>query len=415
MKRIFLEKYFLASRAANIRKDNYDIKKNIGESLHEYWEWFKKLCASCPQHQISENILIQYCYEGLLPHDRSMVDAVSGGVFVYKTPQDTMNLIENMAANSQQFGTNRSDPTPRRNNEVNVSSLEQKLIELTYLVRQMAVGNGQNVKVCGICTAMEHATDMCPTLQEESVEKLNATGGFPGPPQQKYDPYSNTYNPGWRDHPNLRYGNPPMNQPTPHVQLNNQAYWPPFPPQPERPQIPTPVGQLATAINKLEAQHSSSFPSQTILNPKENANAITLRNGKELKIQEKVFMPSSKYEQDEEVRMENKEPNQGDTQKGKFPPLSEYKHVPPFPLALKESRKDEGIKELYDTFRKCEVKIPLLNAIKQVPLYTKFFKELCTAKIKQTLKGCQKVELGENVSAVIQRKLPQNAVYDRKC
>jgi hypothetical protein len=26
-------------------------------------------------------------------------------------------------------------------------------------------------------------------------------------PQHKYDPYSNTYNPGWRDHPNLRYRN----------------------------------------------------------------------------------------------------------------------------------------------------------------------------------------------------------------
>ena len=30
--------------------------------------------------------------------------------------------------------------------------------------------------------------------------------------QRKYDPYSNTYNEGWRDHPNLGYGarpNPP--------------------------------------------------------------------------------------------------------------------------------------------------------------------------------------------------------------
>ena len=26
------------------------------------------------------------------------------------------------------------------------------------------------------------------------------------PQQQQYNPYSNTYNPGWRDHPNLRYG-----------------------------------------------------------------------------------------------------------------------------------------------------------------------------------------------------------------
>ena len=48
--------------------------------------------------------------------------------------------------------------------------------------------------------------------------------------------------------------------------------------------------------------------------------------------------------------------------------------------------------------------IPLLDAIKQVPRYAKFLKELCTSKRK--LKGNEKVQLGENVSAMIQKKLP---------
>jgi hypothetical protein len=50
--------------------------------------------------------------------------------------------------------------------------------------------------------------------------------------------------------------------------------------------------------------------------------------------------------------------------------------------------------------------IPVLDAIKQVPCYAKFLKELCTHKKEQKLKGCKKVSVGENVSAVIQRKLP---------
>ena len=54
MKRLFLEKYFLASRAANIRKEICGVRQHNGESLHEYWERFKKLCARCPHHQISE-------------------------------------------------------------------------------------------------------------------------------------------------------------------------------------------------------------------------------------------------------------------------------------------------------------------------------------------------------------------------
>ncbi len=38
MKRIFLEKYFLTSRAANIGKEIYGIRQYNGESLYEYCE-----------------------------------------------------------------------------------------------------------------------------------------------------------------------------------------------------------------------------------------------------------------------------------------------------------------------------------------------------------------------------------------
>ena len=54
MKRFFLEKYFPTSRVANIRKEICGVRQHNKESLHEYWECFKKLCASCPHHQISE-------------------------------------------------------------------------------------------------------------------------------------------------------------------------------------------------------------------------------------------------------------------------------------------------------------------------------------------------------------------------
>jgi hypothetical protein len=36
MKRLFLEKYFQASRAANIQKEIWSVRQYNGESLHEY-------------------------------------------------------------------------------------------------------------------------------------------------------------------------------------------------------------------------------------------------------------------------------------------------------------------------------------------------------------------------------------------
>ncbi|XP_073147582.1 uncharacterized protein [Henckelia pumila] len=244
----------------------------------------------------------------------------------------------------------------------------------------MVVGNGQIAKVSGICTQVGHATDMCPTLQEDFAKQVNAAERFPGPPQQKYDPYSNTYNQGWRDHPNLRYGNPQANPPGTQAPQHNQSYRPPYPP-PQRPQIPTPgeslenivqnlatntlafqqdtqtsiqnlntqMGQLAAAISKLEAQNFSRLPSQTVVNPKENVSAITFRSGKELQIQDGSVKEPIEIEGDKEAKVEESEP------------------IPKEALrALKDSRKNEGIKELYKTFRRCEVNIPLLDAIKQM-------------------------------------------------
>ena len=211
MKRLFLEKYFPASRAANIRKEICGIRQYDGESLYEYWERFKKLCASCPHHHINDQLLIQYFYEGLTHMDRSMVDAASGGALVDKTPAEARRIISTMAENSQQFGT-RAAPSLKKVHEVSTSPLEQQISDLTSLVRQLAVGQAQvqTVKACGICLTQGHTTDTCPTLQEEeSTLQANAIGGFLGQPQRKYDPYSNTYNPGWRDHPNFRYGNNP--------------------------------------------------------------------------------------------------------------------------------------------------------------------------------------------------------------
>ena len=84
MKKAFLERYFPASKAANIRKEICGIRQYNGETLYEYWERFMKLCASCPHHQISEQLLIQYFYEGLLPMERNMIDVISWGALVDK-------------------------------------------------------------------------------------------------------------------------------------------------------------------------------------------------------------------------------------------------------------------------------------------------------------------------------------------
>ena len=159
------------------------------------------------------------------------------------------------------------------------------------------------------------------------------------------------------------------------------------------------MSQLATTVGKLENQNSGRLPSQPKVNPKQNVSAITLRSGKELK---EPVKRGTKFagEDDIEKEMELPPANTSATSQTKSPLVI----PPPFPSRLAKSKKEQQEKEILDVFRKIEINIPLLDAIKQVPRYAKFLKELCTNKRK--LKGDEKISMGENVSAVFQKKLP---------
>ena len=56
------------------------------------------------------------------------------------------------------------------------------------------------------------------------------------------------------------------------------------------------MGHMATAISRLKAQISRKLPSQTVVNPRENAGAIISKGGKEVEIPVKVAPASSKQE-----------------------------------------------------------------------------------------------------------------------
>ncbi|XP_052885323.1 uncharacterized protein LOC128293819 [Gossypium arboreum] len=411
LSRVFLDRFFPASRAAELRRDIVGIRQLESESLYDYWEQYKKLCASCTQHGLTEQSLLQYFYEGLLPMEMKMIDAASGGALVNMTPQRVRELISTMAANSQQYRPN-SEPT-RRVNGVNISTLEDKLDKLTNVVQSLLTEKKSLTPLCGICTTSEHPTDLCPILNDNSTAHVDAIGGFPGPPQRRYDPFSNTYNPGWKDHPNLNYG-------------ANPRYNPPYQPRPLQPQqqhkpstsleavverlaaeaakcqqrtdasiqeLTNQVSKLSMAVNHLESQ--GKLPSQTEPNPRQNASAITLRSGKVL---ETVPTKSHGHEKDQENQISDPTTR----------PESEIQRPvvipPPFPGRLARDKKEKEEKEILETFRKVEVNIPLLNAIKQIPRYAKFLKELCTSK--RRLIGNERVNVGENVSAVLQKKVP---------
>ena len=90
------------------------------------------------------------------------------------------------------------------------------------------------------------------------------------------------------------------------------------------------MGQMATAISRLEAQISGKLPSQTVVNPRENAGAIVSKGGKEVKIPVKATPSSSKQEKEKNFIINRNIPNDDEVPKHKFSPLFYYKPIPPF-------------------------------------------------------------------------------------
>ncbi|CAL2271895.1 unnamed protein product [Prunus armeniaca] len=133
----FLEKFFPTSRVILLRKKISGIQQGPGESFPVYYERFNTLVASCPQHQMKEELLIQYFYEGLLPLERQILDASAGGALVDKTPVAAKILIANRALNAQQYEGvgGRDHARPSQVNELSaISELQSQMANLSTLI-----------------------------------------------------------------------------------------------------------------------------------------------------------------------------------------------------------------------------------------------------------------------------------------
>ena len=173
---------------------------------------------------------MQTFYQGLSESLQITIDATAQGSFMRKTPIDAYALLEKMASNNYQWHGERNQPRKVVGvYEVDgLNLVNAKLDSLTRKVEKLNFGGQQSqVFSCEICGA-GHATLECQSAgvypQDSSIEQLNALNNYNGRPQG--NPYSNTYNPGWRNHPNFSWSNQGGQQ----ASNPQQGYKPQIPP-----------------------------------------------------------------------------------------------------------------------------------------------------------------------------------------
>ncbi|XP_048445560.1 uncharacterized protein LOC125479760 [Pyrus x bretschneideri] len=154
----------------------------------------------------------------------------------------------------------------------------------------------------------------------------------------------------------------------------------------------------------MSEREPGRFPSQTDANPKgkEQVNAIrTLRSGKLYDRREEVVEPKDQEENANEAVPLPSSPLAAPTP---APKLKNYDPPMPFPQRFQRQRKDKHMLDISEKFKKVQINIPLLDAIAQIPSYTKFLKGLCINKRKFT--DHEKIELTNCCSEVLTTKMP---------
>ena len=81
-------------------------------------------------------------------------------------------------------------------------------------------------------------------------------------------------------------------------------------------------------------------------------------------------------------------------------------HIPPapYPHRLRTPKKVNNHYEIYELFKQVKLNIPLLDAIKQIPSYAKFLKDLCT--VKRKLGVNKEAFMTEQSTSLIRNNLP---------
>ncbi|XP_073133612.1 uncharacterized protein [Henckelia pumila] len=120
-----------------------------------------------------------------------MLDAAANGSLFRKTPAEAWEIIGNMAE------SNIGWPDAKKERKAGVlevdalTSLNAKIDALTHQMAVMQTSSANQVQV--------------QQPDEQQVFEVNAANFMGNQGRQQYNPYSNTYNPGWKNHPNFAW------------------------------------------------------------------------------------------------------------------------------------------------------------------------------------------------------------------
>jgi hypothetical protein len=220
MQQQFLTKFFPSHITNSFKRQITTFTQKPGEIFYQCWDRYKDLLNTCPHHGFETWRLVSHFYEGLIPKDRQMVELMCNETFEDKDPDEAMEYLYSLAENAQNWDTTGTYEAPGKTQPYTSSGgmynlkedhdLQAKFTSLARKVEALEWKRSGQLKsvqkiISQIYETNEHSTNDCPTFpffQGMSHEQANALNSFQ---RSNQNPYSQTYNLGWRYHPNFSW------------------------------------------------------------------------------------------------------------------------------------------------------------------------------------------------------------------
>ena len=198
---------------------------------------------------------------------KQLLETTCGGDFLSKIPEEAMDFLNYVAEASKSW--DESNPREVERMRLTTSSrggmysfpedmeVKAKLSTLARRLEELEMRNQHEVrtmaetpvsnKLCFISQSAEHPGEHCltvPSIRDMLAEQANAVEQYKPPTSA---PYSNTYNPNWRNNPNLSWKpkSPPYVPPTAQQPYGSSSQAQPPPPS------SSPVEQAIMNLSKL--------------------------------------------------------------------------------------------------------------------------------------------------------------------
>ncbi|GKA08586.1 hypothetical protein Tco_0687917 [Tanacetum coccineum] len=377
------------------------------ESLTDAWLRMREMLRNCHGHNLSKGNIIKIFYHGLSEITQEVLNAAAGGIFLYKTPNQAYQLLEDKVLLKLDWAKNQKTKSSLKktvafadegssNSDTDkiMARMDVMTLKMDAQYKELQLNaKKQNpilMKITYLCPEKKKSNSCKPSKQFNGFMKSQqSTNAF----------VKETF----------------MNLKTQleTVSKNHQA---------SIQNLETKFDRLA---DKQSGRPSKSLPSNTQPNSKghnskayqppqsrnEHVNAVFTRSGKlynppvnpnDQQNDSETPINFDSDEEDEEPKPQPKTQNPKPVKETLLP--KPYKPKIPYPQRLRKEKMEAQYEKFIDMIRAVRINVPLLNVLAGMPNYGKFIKELISNKHK--IEQIFASFLSDESSAMIQNKVP---------